>query len=143
MRAPLRPRGPRRKANGGKPSEDLLLCKSSQVTLPTDASAFVIKPAAEWEDKVPRYFCAACDALVLADCTPIGLNLALLPIGLITPEVKTQPAFHMHLRHRVSELLPDDGLPKYHALEDPHMKVLMTAIGHKNRTSVYEYRTPS
>ena len=140
-RAPLRPHGPRRKANGGKPSEDLLLCKSSQVTLPTDASAFIIKPATEWEDKVPRYFCAACDTLVLADCTPIGLNLAFMPIGLITPEVNAQPAFHMHLRQRVSEP-PDDGLPKYHALEDPHMKVLMTAIADRPQTQDECVRIP-
>jgi hypothetical protein len=114
-----------RKAQGGKhATENLVLMRRDQIV--SDLAELKVLPAEEFNDQVPRYFCASCDSCLVGDCTPVGFNMVIVPTVCISADANIhKPDYHMHLAEGITK--PDtDGLPQYQGNpEDPHMAALI------------------
>ena len=92
-----------RKANGGKPVQDLLFCRINEVTIQGELDKV---PGSEYHDGVPRYFCKDCGTFIYGDASPKGWKCALFgPIEAISgPAITIKPQLHMGLGGGLREL---------------------------------------
>ena len=114
-----------RTAQGGhSETETLALMRRDQVESALDGLKVV--PADDYNDKVPRYFCASCNSCLVGDCTPVGFGMVIVPTARISANANIgKPDYHMHLAEGIAKPA-SDGLPRYNSQpENLHMAQLI------------------
>jgi hypothetical protein len=114
-----------RSANDGDSfTQTLVMIRRDQVD--TSLDGLNVVPGTKYNDAVPRYFCTDCGTCLLGDCSPIGFDMAIVPIEGVPATLSVNgPDYHMHSDEAIVEPA-NDNLPKYQANpEGHHMATLL------------------
>lgn len=101
-----------RKANQEQTqTQTLALLRRDQIETRLDELDVI--PGEQYNDGVPRYFCKQCKRCLFGDCTPIGFDMVIVPVEVMTNhQWRPIAQYHMHVEEKVVDIA-DDGLPQF------------------------------